>query len=159
VSLRPLEASRAHRREGILRAMRSGLAAVLLLLVAPACAREQTPGAAYRAFVKAAADRDAERVWGMLSRDSQARLEARARAAAAEAPRGVVPASAKQLVLGDAELAAPPLASVVVLRESADRAILRVTLEGGASHEVTLVREGGWRVDVAAASEAPAPVR
>ena len=121
---------------------------LLLLLALVACApRESSPGVAYRAFARAVSERDPDRAWGLLSSDTQAWLEARARAAAAAAP-GVVAPSARQLLLGDAALAPRPLASVVVLRESRDRAIVEAAEDGGAKREVELVREGGWRVRV-----------
>ena len=114
--------------------------------LAAGCAqREGSPETAYRAFARAAADRDAERVWALLSNDTRAWLDERARAAAARAP-GILPASGKQLLLGDAALTARPLAAVVLRRESRDRAVLEVTEEGGAPREVELVREQGWRV-------------
>ncbi|HEX7622148.1 MAG TPA: hypothetical protein VF400_01155, partial [Anaeromyxobacteraceae bacterium] len=75
-------------------------------------------------------------------------LDERARGAAARAP-GIVPASGKQLLLGDAALTVRPLGAVVLRRESRDRAILEVTEEGGPAREVELVREQGWRVRLA----------
>jgi hypothetical protein len=124
--------------------MRLILAAIALAACAP---REGSPGAAYRAFVRAVSERDADRAWGILSSDTQAWLEARARSAAAAAP-GVVAPSGRQLLLGDAALGPRPLASVVVVRETRDRAVVEVAEEGGAKREVELVREGGWRVRV-----------
>ncbi|HET9595276.1 MAG TPA: hypothetical protein VFP65_06835 [Anaeromyxobacteraceae bacterium] len=123
------------------------LAAALLALAPGACARrDAAPDVAYRAFARAVSERDGERAWSMLSADTQAWLEARARAAAQAAP-GVVPPSARQLLIGDAALAARPLASALTLRESADRAVVEVTLQGGEKREAELVREGGsWRV-------------
>jgi hypothetical protein len=113
-----------------------------------ACAsRESTPELAYRALAQAVSERDADRAWALLSADTQAWLEARAKAAAAKAP-GVVPASGRELLLGDASLAPRPLASVLVLRESRDRAVVEVAEEGGPKREVELVREGTWRVRV-----------
>ncbi|HYS79533.1 MAG TPA: hypothetical protein VEM76_02425 [Anaeromyxobacteraceae bacterium] len=114
-------------------------------LAAGCVQREGSPETAYRAFVRAAADRDAERVWASLSTDTRAWLDERARVAAARAP-GILPAGGKQLVLGDAALTARPLAAVVLRRESRDRAVLEVAEEGGAPREVELVREQGWRV-------------
>jgi len=109
---------------------------ILLLLaaaaLAAACAqREGSPEAAYRAFVRAVADRDGDRAWALLSKDTQAWLDARAREAAAHAP-GVVPPSGRELLLGDAARAARP--------------VVEVKEEGGAAREVELVREQGWRV-------------
>jgi hypothetical protein len=130
--------------------MRQFLVAVAVFACAAsaACApRESSPEVAYRAFARAVSERDAERAWGILSSDTQAWLEARARSAAAAAP-GVVAPSGKELLLGDAALAPRPLASVVVLRESRDRAVVEAAEEGGAKREVDLVREGGWRVRV-----------
>ena len=126
---------------------RRALAALALAAaLAAGCARrEGSPETAYRAFARAAADRDAERVWALLSTDTRAWLDERARGAAARAP-GIVPASGKQLLLGDAALTVRPLGAVVLRRESRDRAILEVTEEGGAAREVELVREQGWRV-------------
>ena len=124
--------------------MRQLVVALTLL----ACAqREGSPDLAYRAFVRAVSEHDADRAWGFLSSDTQAWLEARARTAASAAP-GVVPPSGQHLLLGDAALTPRPLASVVVVRESRDRAIVEAAEEGGAKREVELVREGGWRVRV-----------
>jgi hypothetical protein len=113
-----------------------------------ACApRGDTPVAAYRAFTRAVGERDAAAAWGLLSSDTQAWLEARARRAAALAP-GVVTPSARELLIGDRAAAHRPLATVVVLRESRDRAVLEASEEGGLKREVELVREGGWRIRI-----------
>jgi hypothetical protein len=121
---------------------------LLLTFVSLACAsRESTPELAYRDFARAVSERDGDRAWELLSSDTQAWLEARAKAAATTAP-GVVPPSGRQLLLGDASLAPRPLASVLVLRESRDRALVQAAEEGGPKHEVELVREGTWRVRV-----------
>ena len=90
----------------------------------------------------------ADRVWGMLSARSRDALDARAKALAAGAPAGVVPASGKDLVVGNLAVRAARIRSVVVLRESRDAAVVGVEEEGGAgTREVPLVREGGvWRV-------------
>lgn len=116
------------------------------LLAAAACAqREASPEAAYRGFVRAVADRDGDQAWALLSADTRAWLDARAREAAAHAP-GVVPPSGRDLLLGDAARAARPAAEVIVRRESRDRALLEVREEGGPAREVELVRERGWKV-------------
>ncbi len=120
---------------------------VALLALLWGCAREQPPDAAYRALVKAVADGDADKAWSLLSRASQKRLDAKARAASARAP-GVVGASGRQLLVGDAARLSRPVSSIVVVRESADRAVLKVEAEGAPPVEVTLVREGGWRVEL-----------
>jgi len=118
----------------------------LAVLGALACARPPaTPEATYRAFAHAVAERDAEAAYALLSSDTRAWLEARARALAAAAP-GIVPGSAEKLLIGDAALAARPLARVVVVRATPDDAVLRVTEQGGRVGEVELVREKGWRV-------------
>ncbi len=138
----------------------------LALLLAAAlalggCRRPEGPADRYRSFVAAAragaqaSDPAAHAAaaaagWDMLSAGSRAALDARAKAVAAEAPPGVVVASGKQLVLGDLAVSARRPSSVVVVRESADTAVVSVEEEGGASpREVTLVREeGSWRVVV-----------
>jgi hypothetical protein len=118
------------------------------LSLAVACtARDAPPDAAYRAFARAMGERDAERAWALLSSDTRAWLDARAKAVAAAAP-GVVAPSGRQLLVGDAALALRPLASVIVLRESPDLAVVEVAEEGGAKRPVELVREKGWRVRV-----------
>lgn len=129
------------------------LAALASVLLTLACAR-QTPVAAYASFVQAARRGESDQVWSMLSKESRARLDALAKDAAAAAPN-LVADSGKRLVLGSAADAATPIAQdgLALLRESADRAILRVTEEGGRSREVTLVQEGGWRVDLTGALE------
>ncbi len=127
---------------------------VPIALLAAACARDLGPDQAYRSLVQAVQERDADKAWALLSRASQKRLDERARAAAARAP-GVVPASGRQLLIGDAALGARRVTSIVVLRESGDRAVLRVEVEGGPSREVTLVREGRWRVELPDAGSAP----
>jgi hypothetical protein len=120
----------------------------LLATLALSCFRAaDRPDAAYRAFARAFADRDAERAWGLLSADTRAWLDARARATAAAAP-GVIPASGRQLLLGDGSVAPRPLAEVVVLREARDVAVVKAAEEGGAAREVELVRERGWRVRI-----------
>ncbi len=125
---------------------RAVAALALAAVLAAGCARgEGSPETAYRAFVRAVGERDVERAWGLLSTDTRAWLDERARSAAARAP-GIVPASGKQLLLGDAALAGRPLTAVVLRRESRDRAVLQVTEEDGRPQEVELVREQGWRV-------------
>jgi hypothetical protein len=124
------------------------LAASVLLSTLLACvAREGSPDVACRELARAVADRDAERAWALLSSDTQAWLEARAKQVADAAP-GVVPPSAEQLLLGTAARTSRPLAGVVVVRESRDRAVVEVEEEGGAKRQVELVREGGWRVRI-----------
>jgi hypothetical protein len=120
-----------------------------VLVAALACARatQDRPDAAYVAFARAVAERDADRAFALLSSDTQAWLDARAKAVAAAAP-GVVPPSGRALLLGDASLAPPPLGEAVVVREAKDRALVAVAEDGGARREVELVREGGWRVRI-----------
>jgi hypothetical protein len=119
------------------------------LAAAIACARPApAPDAAYRALVEAVRARDAERAWPLLSPATQAWLDARAKAAAAQAP-GVVVASGKALLLGSAAAATRPPKSIVLVRESADRAVLQVTDDGAeAPREIVLVKDGRWRVDL-----------
>jgi hypothetical protein len=124
--------------------MRELLVAFALIACAP---REGSPEGTYRAFVRAVSERDADRAWGLLSSDTQAWLEGRAKSAGAAAP-GVMAPSGRQLLLGDAALAPRPLASVVVTSASRDRARVEAAEEGGPKREVELVREGGWRVRV-----------
>jgi hypothetical protein len=122
------------------------LAVLLAALAALACRPEAPPDASYRALSAAVRARDADAAWDLLSSDTRAWLEARARAAAAAAP-GVLPSEAKELLLGSASAGVRPPRSVVVLRESADRCLLQVAEEAGEPREVTLVRErGAWRV-------------
>jgi hypothetical protein len=127
---------------------RMRLATFLLISLLLACvAREGSPDLACRALARAVAERDSERAWALLSSDTQAWLEARAKKVAAAAP-GVVPPSGEQLLLGTASRKSRPIGSVLVLRESRDRAVVEVAEEGGEKHEVELVREGGWRVRI-----------
>ncbi len=118
-----------------------------LLALGFACSRGEGPEAAYRAFVRAVAERDADGAFALLSVGSRRRLDERARAAARSAP-GVVAPSGAQLLLGDASRGARRVVAISVASESGDRAVLRVETEGAASAEVTLVREGGWRVEL-----------
>lgn len=121
------------------------------LLGGLACApRDLAPEAAYQAFARAAAERDAEAGWALLSRPSRERLDARARAAAARAP-GVVAESGQRLLFGDAALGVHPPREVKLLRHDADRVTLRVVDAGGAAGEVQMVREeGAWRLELPA---------
>ncbi len=126
--------------------MRRLLSLALLALALSACRRGEGPVEAYRRFAAAARSGDAETAWNMLSERSRAALDARARELAARAP-GVLPASGRDLLLGDQSARAPRLRSAVVVRESAGAAVVRVEDEAGGKGEVTLVREGGaWRV-------------
>jgi hypothetical protein len=126
------------------------LAVLSLALALPACRRAAGPADRYRAFAAAARNGDAAAVWSMLSRRAQASFDARARALGAAAP-GVVPPRGQDIVVGDLAVRAPRLRSALVLRESADAAVVRVEDETGARGEVTLVREGGtWKVEVPA---------
>jgi hypothetical protein len=128
---------------------RSILLALALLVAAAGCRREVGPAERYRAFAAAAREGNADAVWSMLSEDSRAALDERARALAAETPPGVVVPSGRQLVIGDHSARAPRPKAVVVLRESRDRALVSVEVEGEPAREVTLVREAGvWRVVV-----------
>jgi hypothetical protein len=127
------------------------LLALLLVLAATiagatGCApREGAPDAAYRAFARAVESRDGDRAWGLLSGETRTWLDARAREVASAAP-GVIAPDGRQLLLGTLSRAAPPPRSVLVVRESRDRAVVEVEEAGGAKREVELVREGGWRV-------------
>jgi hypothetical protein len=124
------------------------LAPVLLLLLAAGCRRAAGPAETYRAFAAAARAGDAEGVWSRLSERSRAVLDDRARAAAAGAPAGVVPARGKDLAVGALAAEAPRIEKTTVLRESADAAVVAVEVEGApGAREVSLVREAGvWRV-------------
>jgi hypothetical protein len=126
------------------------LLAVLLLVTTPGCRRAAGPAEAYRAFAAAARSGDSEAVWNLLSARSREALEARARELSRQAPPGVIPASGKDLVLGDLAARAPRPTSVVVVRESRDAAVVAVQVEGGrGAREASLVREDGvWRVVV-----------
>jgi hypothetical protein len=131
-----------------LRAPGLPLLAAALLALLPACQKDLPPDATYRALVRAMTDRDEEAAWTLLSAGTRARLEARAKAAAAAAP-GVVPASARALLAGDAPLAIRPPSSIAIVQSGPDRAVLRVEAPGGAPRDVVLLREGGaWRVDL-----------
>jgi hypothetical protein len=127
--------------------MRTFALSVLVLAGAACAPREGAPDAAYRTFARAVADRDADRAWALLSSDTQAWLDARAAQVAAAAP-GVVAPSGRQLLLGAAARSAPPVTSVIVARESRDRAVLDVQEEGAPRRQVEMVRERGWRVRI-----------
>ena len=120
----------------------------LLLLAAAGCRRPAGPAETYRALAAAARAGDADGVWSRLSERSRQVLDERARAVSARAPSGVVPASGKDLAVGDLGAEAPRLKAVTVLRESQDAAVLGVEVEGAPGRrEVSLVREAGvWRV-------------
>jgi len=122
----------------------------LLAVFGAGCQRPAGPAEAYRAFATAARAGDADGVWKRLSEGSRQVLDARARAVAAQAPGGIVPASGKELVLGALSQAAPRLEKVTVLSESAASAVVAVEVEGApGEREVSLVREAGvWRVVV-----------
>jgi hypothetical protein len=120
------------------------LAAGCLLL--GACRRPQDPATTYRVFAYATRTGDEDAAWSMLSARSQAVLDARAREVAARSG-SAVPATGKDLLLGDAPAAAPRIRSALTVRESADAAVVRVEAEGAAPADVTLVRERGrWKV-------------
>jgi hypothetical protein len=119
------------------------------LLASAGCRPEPDPAERYRAFAAAAREGDADAVWAMLSERTRQALDARAKALAASAPAGVLPASGKQLVVGDLGRRAKRPRNVVVVRESPDAAVVSVEVEGEPAREVQLVREGGvWRVVV-----------
>ena len=130
----------------------AGLAALLLAILAtvPACQRDLPPDAAYRALVRAMADRDEEAAWDLLSDATRKRLTDRASAAAAAAP-GVVTAGARAMLAGDAPLAVLPPTSIAVVQSGPERAVLRVEAPGSGPLDVVLLRQrGGWRVDLPA---------
>jgi hypothetical protein len=131
---------------------RPALAALAASLIAflPACQRDLPPDATYRALVRAAAERDETAAWNLLSSATQKRLEERAREAAAAAP-GVVPASARSMLVGDASLGVRPPSSITGVEVGPDRAVLRVEAPDSPTRDVVLVREGGaWRVELPA---------
>jgi hypothetical protein len=122
--------------------------ALALLLAVPGCQRDLPPDAAYRALVRAMAERDEEAAWDLLSAGTQGRLTERARVAAATAP-GVVPSSARAVLAGDAPLAVRPPTSIALVESGPERAVLRVEAPGAKPADVVLVRErGGWRVEL-----------
>jgi hypothetical protein len=134
------------------RVARPALAALAASLIAflPACQRDLPPDATYRALVRAAAERDETAAWNLLSSATQKRLEERAREAAAAAP-GVVPASARSMLVGDASLGVRPPSSITGVEAGPDRAVLRVEAPDSPTRDVVLVREGGaWRVELPA---------
>lgn len=131
-----------------MRHLRLAAVAALALALGPACSRDLSPDATYRALAKAVAERDGDAAWALLSAGSQVWLQERAKGAAAAGP-GVVNSSARLLLIGDAALGARPPRSIEVVSEGADRAVLRVEAPGGAPQDVTLVREGGrWKVQI-----------
>jgi hypothetical protein len=116
------------------------------VLLALACSRPAGPAETYRLFATAARDGRSDVAWTLLSEGSRAALDAAARDAAARAP-GIVPPRGQDLVLGDSAFRSPPLKSALVVRESADAALVAVEVEGAGKHEVEMVREdGAWRV-------------
>lgn len=132
-----------------IRVARAALATALVAVL-PACQRDLPPDATYRALVRAAAERDEAAAWNLLSSATQKRLEERARAAAAAAP-GVVPASARSMLVGDASLGVRPPSSITGVEAGPDRAVLRVEAPDSPTRDVVLVREGGaWRVELPA---------
>ncbi|WP_242346728.1 hypothetical protein [Anaeromyxobacter terrae] len=130
------------------RLAKRALGATLLVLLSIACRRPEGPADRYRVFAAAARAGDTDTVWSMLSERSRARLEERAKEVGARAAPGVLPATARELVLGDLAPTAGRVASVTVRRESRDAAVLAVEVEGAAGpEEVEMVREDGrWRV-------------
>ena len=120
--------------------------ALAVALLAAGCRRAPDPAATYRAFARAARSGDEDGAWAMLSVRSQAMLDDRARALSGRTG-GVVPASGKDLLLGDAAAGAARVKAAVTIRESADSAVVRVETEGAPAAEVSLVKEGGaWRI-------------
>ena len=125
------------------------LLALAGLLAVPACRRDVGPAERYRAFATAAREGRADEVWSMLSEGSRAELDRRAKDLAAKAPPGAVATTGRATVLGDLASVSPRPASVTVVRESRDAAVVAVEVEGQPAREVSLVREGGvWRVVV-----------
>jgi hypothetical protein len=119
--------------------------AAALTLLAPGC-RTSGPEQAYRAFAEALREGKAQEAWSLLSEGSRQALDARA-AELAGATGGVVRDAGAALLVGSEARRAPRIASVTVVREGPDEALLRVADESGASSEVRMAREGGgWRV-------------
>jgi hypothetical protein len=127
--------------------MRRLLALLAAAVLAAACHPPENPAERYERFAKAARAGDTGAVWSMLSRESQERIRARARALGGEKAAPGVDVGPAGLVLGDLAPTAPKVKSVTVLRESQERAVVAVDVEGGQRGEVTLVREGKeWKV-------------
>lgn len=121
----------------------------LVALLATGCQRPDNPAERYERFARAARTGDVGGVWAMLSRDSQDRIRARGKELAGGAKVAGADLGARNLVLGDLAPTAPKVKSATVLRESQDRAVVAVEVEGGERGEVTLVREAKeWKVVV-----------
>ncbi|HYD39457.1 MAG TPA: hypothetical protein VEB43_01395 [Anaeromyxobacter sp.] len=127
----------------------SGRALVLpfVAFLAAACQRPDNPAERYERFARAARAGDVGAVWAMLSKDSQDRLRARSKELEGSAQVPGADVQVANLVLGDLAPTAPKVKSATVLRESRDRAVVAVEVEGGERGEVSLVREGQeWKV-------------
>ncbi|HSN90837.1 MAG TPA: hypothetical protein VLS93_06385 [Anaeromyxobacteraceae bacterium] len=119
--------------------------AAALLLVAPGC-RKSGPEETYRAFAEALRAGEAQKAWSLLSEGSRQALDRRAAELARETG-GVVRGAGVALLVGSEARRAPRIASVTVVREGPDEAVLRVADESGDAREVAMAREGGgWRV-------------
>ncbi len=121
----------------------------LLALLAAGCQRPDNPAARYERFARAARGGDYGAVWAMLSRASQDRLRARSKELRGGADVPGADLQVANLLVGDLAPTAPKVKSATVLRESRERAVVAVEVEGGARGEVSLVREGKeWKVIV-----------
>ena len=129
-------------------------AVVAAILGCPA--EPETPESRVRVFMTDVSRGDDDRIVASLSSERLEWLEARWRKLHSDPDPG------PEALLSTTRLTAlGPVETVVLVSPPGDRATVRVTVEGGASTEIRLVREQGWRVDlprtlsVATSSAAP----
>lgn len=130
--------------------IRTCLAVGFALLALGCRPAESRPEQALETFLQEVSFGRAEAAWTKLSSGSQAALRERhrrLREAAGQPPEEPEPA---RLLYGTAGLTVlNPAESVAVVSPPGDVVTLRVSVEGGSSAEVRMVKEeGGWRVDL-----------
>lgn len=136
------------------------ISVVALVALVGSCANKRPkPEEALEAFLADVQYGRADSAWAALTEESRTRLLERHRALAEAAGKPVDETPAK-ILFGDLGLVVQsPPESIVVASPLGNEVTLRVTVEGGRSAEIRMVREGvRWKVDLTGSLERAPPL-